>query len=136
MKREEAFITNLTKFYTLILLYEEPRHGYDIIEEIGKKIGRKPSAGQVYPLLKRFQKIGYVSQETKSIGRKKTYRLTSAGKKFAISLLNKFSDILDVAVRQKTKKCAHCSCEIYKNGYKDAVNGLIFCCASCAESFK
>lgn len=124
----------------LMLLHEEPRHGYDLIDELGRRLGKKPSAGQVYPLLKRFQKLGYVSQETGHIGRKKkkVYRLTNRGKVFASSLLNRFSDILDVAVKQRTTKCAHCACEIYRGAHRQKIRSriLTFCCVSCAKSFR
>ncbi|MBI2232623.1 MAG: PadR family transcriptional regulator [Candidatus Aenigmarchaeota archaeon] len=140
MKKEEGFMTNLVKFYMLMLLHEGPMHGYDIIDELGNRLGKKPSAGQIYPLLKRFQNMGYVSQEIRHVGKKKrkVYKITRKGRNFASGLLNKFSDILDVAVRQKITKCSHCGCEIYRGEYRQKIRGRIlnFCCASCAKSFR
>lgn len=126
----------MTKFYILMLLHEKKRHGYQIIEEIRKRTGKKPSAGQVYPLLKRFQKLGYVTL-AKSSGIKKTYEITAKGRSFASDILSKFSDMLELAIRKKITACAHCRCEIYKGAYKAKVSGRTasFCCASCWKSF-
>mgnify|MGYP001595282726 CR=1 FL=1 len=55
MKTEESYMTNLTKLYILVLLHESPRHGYELMEELGKRTGKKPSAGQIYPLLKKLR---------------------------------------------------------------------------------
>ena len=138
MKKEESFMTNLTKFYILAVLRENPRHGYEIIDELGKRTGKKPSAGQIYPLLRNMQKLGYVTVSSQNVGKKKRkiYKLTAEGKSFSTGLLNKFSNIMDAAIRQKVKKCAHCECEIYSGGHKEKVSGrmLNFCCISCLQS--
>lgn len=140
MHREEGFVASLTKFYILTMLRENPRHGYEIIDDLGKRLGKKPSAGQVYPLLKKFQKAGYVTQEIMRVGRKKrkVYKLTTQGKRLSIDLLNKFSDILNTIVEQNITVCAHCKCEIYRGTYKERKKGksLNFCCKSCAASYR
>src|SRR3989338_7017535 len=102
MKAEEGYMTNLTKFYLVVLLHEKPRHGYEIIDEIGKRVGKKPSAGQIYPLLKKLQKLGYVKMDIEKIGRKnkKIYKLTSNGKKFSIDIISRFSKIIGHAIEQ------------------------------------
>jgi len=139
MKKEENFLTNMTKFCILAMLREKERHGYEIIEELGKRVGKKPSAGQIYPLLRKMQKLGYATVSSQNVGKKKrkVYKLTADGKKFSTGLLNKFSDIMDAAIKQKVKKCAHCRCEIYSGGYKERVSGKMmnFCCTSCAKAF-
>src|SRR3989338_1572588 len=115
MRKEESFMTNMTKFCILAMLREKERHGYEIIEELGKRVGKRPSAGQIYPLLRKMQKLGYVTVSSQSVGKKKrkVYKLTADGKTFSTGLLNKFSNIMDAAIKQKVKKCAHCECEIY-----------------------
>ena len=139
MKKDESFMTNLTKFYILTILREKERHGYEIIEELGKRTGKKPSAGQIYPLLGKMQKLKYVTVSSQNVGKKKrkVYKLTPDGKAFSTGLLNKFSNIMDAAIKQKVKKCAHCECEIYSGGHKEKVSGKImnFCCASCAKAY-
>ncbi len=42
----EPKITNLVKFYTILLLSDGPKHGYEIIRHLGEKLGKKASPGQ------------------------------------------------------------------------------------------
>jgi len=42
----ELKVTNLVKFYTLLLLQEKQKHGYEIIKEMSAKINKKVSAGE------------------------------------------------------------------------------------------
>lgn len=64
----------------LVLLAEEPMHGYQIIREISERSGGawKPSAGSVYPTLQLFADEGLV-EASESNGRK-TYALTEDGR--------------------------------------------------------
>ncbi|GAA4166395.1 hypothetical protein GCM10022286_31000 [Gryllotalpicola daejeonensis] len=63
----------------IALLAEKPRHGYELIAEIGERSGGwKPSAGEVYPTLQLLADEGVVTATTTD-GRK-TYSLTEAGK--------------------------------------------------------
>jgi len=140
MKVEEGYMTNLTKLYMFVLLRESPKHGYELIEELGKRTGKKPSAGQIYPLLRQLEKKGFVVIEVKGTkGKiKKVYSLTREGRKLSLSLLARFFDILATAIRQKLKSCSHCGCEIYKGAYREKISGkfLDFCCKSCAASYR
>ncbi|GGK72666.1 hypothetical protein Sme01_07890 [Sphaerisporangium melleum] len=63
----------------LALLAEEPRNGYQIIQEIAERSegGWRPSPGAVYPALQQLADEGLVLAE-ESEGRK-TFRLTEAG---------------------------------------------------------
>lgn len=139
MKAEEGYMTNLTKFYIVVLLHEKPRHGYEIIDEIGKRVGKKPSAGQIYPLLKKLQKLGYVKMDVEKIGKKnkKIYKLTKSGKNFSSEIISKFSKIISHAIEKSIESCAHCNCEIYSGGFKQRIHGkmLTFCCKSCATVY-
>lgn len=64
----------------LLLLDEQPRHGYEIITELADRSdGRwRPSPGSIYPVLKRLTKEGLV-QPAQEDGRR-TFSLTPAGK--------------------------------------------------------
>jgi DNA-binding PadR family transcriptional regulator len=64
----------------LLLLDEQPRHGYEIITELADRSdGRwRPSPGSIYPVLKRLTKEGLV-QPSQEQG-KRTFALTPAGK--------------------------------------------------------
>ncbi|WP_433354410.1 PadR family transcriptional regulator [Microtetraspora malaysiensis] len=66
----------------LALLAEEPRNGYQIIQEIAQRSqgGWKPSPGAVYPALQQLTDEGLVrSDETEG---RKTFRLTEAGQTY------------------------------------------------------
>lgn len=66
----------------LALLTEEPRNGYQIIQEIDRRSegGWKPSPGAVYPALQQLTDEGLVLSE-ESDGRK-SFRLTEAGRAY------------------------------------------------------
>jgi len=63
----------------LVLLAEEPMHGYQIIREIEERSGGawKPSAGSVYPTLQQIADEGLVRVEESNA--RKTYVLTEQG---------------------------------------------------------
>ncbi|WP_157530618.1 PadR family transcriptional regulator [Microtetraspora niveoalba] len=66
----------------LALLAEEPRNGYQIIQEIAQRSqgGWKPSPGAVYPALQQLTDEGLVrADETEG---RKTFRLTDAGRSY------------------------------------------------------
>lgn len=67
----------------LVLLTEEPMHGYQVIREIEERSNGnwKPSAGSVYPTLQLLADEGLITAE-ESNGRK-TYTLTDAGREEA-----------------------------------------------------
>jgi DNA-binding PadR family transcriptional regulator len=64
----------------LLLLDEQPRHGYEIITELtDRSEGRwRPSPGSIYPVLKRLTKEGLVAPSQEEDRR--TVSLTPAGK--------------------------------------------------------
>ncbi len=64
----------------LALLSEQPRHGYEIIREIGERSGGfwKPSPGSVYPTLQMLADEGLVT--SKDEGGKKLFELTETGR--------------------------------------------------------
>ena len=63
----------------LSLIGEQPRHGYELIQQISEMFVRvyTPSAGSVYPLLADFEKQRWVSAEED--GGRKRYHITSLG---------------------------------------------------------
>jgi DNA-binding PadR family transcriptional regulator len=67
----------------LVLLAEEPMHGYQIIGQLGERSGGmwRPSAGSVYPTLQQLEDEGLVKADERD-GRK-VYALTEEGKKAA-----------------------------------------------------
>jgi len=134
----EIKITNLVKFYTILLLSDGPKHGYEIIKETGDKLGKRASSGEIYPFLKKLEKQKLIKSKEVGERDKKVFYLTQAGKKFVENMLNKFSNLLDIAVGKKITTCPHCSCKIYGGGHKERIKGkeLVFCCHNCANSYK
>lgn len=63
----------------LLLLAEEPKHGYQLIQEIGEKSDGAwtPSPGSIYPVLQQLEDEGLISFER--VDGRKTATLTSEG---------------------------------------------------------
>lgn len=135
---DEVKVTNLAKFYSLMLLYEGPKHGYDLIKTVGEKLGKTISPGQIYPFLAKLEEHGYIKIKSEGEREKKVYVLTPKGKKFSESMLHRFSELVELAIEPNLSKCAHCGCEVYKGGHKEKIKGkeIMFCCSHCAASFK
>jgi len=68
----------------LVLLAEEPMHGYQIIQELGERTGGvwQPSPGSVYPTLQQLEDEELV-RETASESGKRVYELTDTGREQA-----------------------------------------------------
>jgi DNA-binding PadR family transcriptional regulator len=64
----------------LVLLAEEPKHGYQVIQELTERSeGRwRPSPGSIYPTLQLLEDEGLVTSE--AIEGRRIFRLTDAGK--------------------------------------------------------
>ena len=135
---EEIKVTSMSKFYSLMLLCEEPRHGYKLIKTVGEKLGKKVSPGQIYPFLAKLEKTGYIKVKSSGERDKKVYALTPDGKKFCQAMLHKFGDLVELAIEPNITKCVHCGCEVYKGGHKAKINGkeTMFCCKHCAATYK
>jgi DNA-binding PadR family transcriptional regulator len=67
----------------LALLAEEPRNGYQIIQDIAERSGGvwQPSPGSVYPALQQLEDEGLIQAETPEGGRKR-YALTDEGRAY------------------------------------------------------
>src|SRR5579863_9612970 len=76
------FERGVLKIVILNLIQEQPRHGYDIIQELEKKFHGfySPSAGTVYPILQLLEDQGYVTINQKD--GKKVYSITEDGEKY------------------------------------------------------
>ncbi|MBI2547285.1 MAG: helix-turn-helix transcriptional regulator [Candidatus Aenigmarchaeota archaeon] len=135
---KEPKTPSLIKFSTLLLLHEKGQYGYELIKELGKRYGKKISAGEVYPFLKYLRKHKFVIIKKSGAREKKTYLLTKSGKSYVREMLTKFNYMIDSAVRSKLEKCEHCGCEIYHGAYFEIIKGkkTAFCCSACAKTFK
>lgn len=67
----------------LQLIADKPRHGYELIKEIGDRLGGSysPSPGVVYPTLTLLQELSYTSMADDHSGRK-LYSITPLGQTF------------------------------------------------------
>ena len=130
-------INNIVKFYTLCLLANEPKHGYDLIQELKEKLERKISASNVYPFLNTLRKNKLIKFDKVGKRDKKTYYLTQEGKKFTKQMFSKFGDLINLAIEPRITTCP-CGCRIYSGGHSEKVKGkaMKFCCSHCAKTFK
>ena len=66
----------------LKLIAEKPRYGYEIIKELGERVGGdySPSPGVVYPTLTMLEEMGYAQASQDPQGRK-LYAVTPEGEK-------------------------------------------------------
>ena len=133
----EPKITNLVKFYAVLLILEKKRHGYELMKEIGNRLQKKVSPGQMYPFLAELEKNRFVKMSKRG-GRDKTeYELTSEGKKFAGHMLERFGGLLEIALKPHLTVCTHCGCKVFEGGVTKTIRGkkLKFCCQHCANSY-
>lgn len=77
----------MLKVWVLKLLSEGSKTGYEIIKEMGKRIGWQPSPGSVYPLLQMLGEAGLLS--ARPVGNKVYWELTSEGQKHLNELWEK-----------------------------------------------
>ena len=127
----------MVKFYTLCLLANEPKHGYDLIQELKEKLERKISASNVYPFLNTLRKNKLIKFDKVGKRDKKTYYLTQEGKIFTKHMFSKFGDLINISIEPRLTTCP-CGCKIYSGGYTEKINGKVmkFCCSHCAKKFK
>jgi len=85
MKRERGSM----KFIILMMLKEQPMHGYALMKAIEDKFERTPSQGIIYPTLQMLEDQGYV--EITDQNHKKVYSVTNEGKQY----LQESSDVIE-----------------------------------------
>jgi DNA-binding PadR family transcriptional regulator len=115
----------------ILLLSEKPLHGYGIMKQVEKRIGKPVNPSLLYPFLKKLEKNSLVKSTRKSVGQKqkKVYELTAEGKELAIRIYKRIASMVSMAVEPNLSVCFHCGCKIYEGGY-------LFCCVHCAQAYK
>lgn len=86
------------RLFLLMLLDEQPQHGYDLIKMVEDRfLGMyTPSAGTVYPRLQALEDEGLVEHE--EIDGRKVYRLTDAGRRELHERRNELEELQQRAV--------------------------------------
>ncbi len=130
-------ITNLVKFYTLLLLNESPKYGYEVMQELERRVG-KISPSQVYPFFAELEKKGLAIVVERGERDRKKYRLTNEGRKVFKELFANMDDLIETAISKKINICVHCDEKIYGLGHREKIKGkqMTFCCKYCAASYK
>jgi DNA-binding PadR family transcriptional regulator len=136
----DAVVSDFSRFYILTILYEGPSHGYSIISNFKKRVGKDISPSLVYPFLQQLEKKGLVKHSMKPVGakKKKVFELTKEGKELCAQLFKRFSALVAVAIEPSLEVCANCGCKLYEGGHREVIKGreMTFCCVHCAESYK
>lgn len=133
------YASDFSRFYILVLLYEGPQHGYNIIKTFNKRLNKNISSGLVYPFLEELEKIGIIRTEEKPVGgkKKKINKLTEEGKKLCEKLFVRFAGLVSTAIDSTTKVCSHCGCKIYEGHTEEfGKEKYLFCCKHCASSYR
>jgi len=136
----EELLSDFSRFYILMILYEGPAHGYSILDQFKKRIGKQVSPSLVYPFLQQLEEKGLVRHTIKPIGEKekKVFELTQKGKELSTGLFKRFAGLVSIAIEPSLYVCAHCGCKVYEGGYREVIDGkeTTFCCMHCAHSLK
>ncbi|WP_167473083.1 PadR family transcriptional regulator [Nocardia arthritidis] len=83
----------------LVLLAEQPLHGYQVIQQIEARSGGvwRPSPGSVYPTLQQLEDEGLVSAS--EVDGRKVYRLSDSGQALVEDRAEEFSTIWNSVTR-------------------------------------
>lgn len=135
-----VFITDFSRFYILLLLFEGEKHGYQLMSSIEERLGQTFSPSLVYPFLKALEGQRLVRSELRNVGQKtkRVYALTSNGRALCGRLFKQFTTIVSTAIETSLQICAHCGCSVYKDAYLEDTNGrrTAFCCKYCARAYR
>lgn len=85
------------KLTVLKILSKKQCSGYDLMREIEQHLGKKPSSGSIYPLLKALEKKKFILSKSKE--RKIVYQLTQQGKSSLKNFLSHRQDLFDKVER-------------------------------------
>ena len=82
-RESRVFDSGELRLVILALVAEKPRYGYEIIKDLGERVGGEysPSPGVVYPTLTLLEEMGYTSASQDNANRK-LYSITPEGEKF------------------------------------------------------
>jgi DNA-binding PadR family transcriptional regulator len=135
----DGLISDFSRLYMLMILYEGPHHGYSIMSTFKERLKKDVSPSMVYPFLKSLEGKGLVLSTIKPVGEKdrKVYELTDSGESLCRQLFERFAGIVSTAIEPSVDMCAHCGCKIFEGGHKVEMDGkeVLFCCEHCAHHY-
>ncbi|MFB6241864.1 MAG: PadR family transcriptional regulator [Candidatus Nanosalina sp.] len=129
---EELDLSHINRLYSILLLKDGPKHGYEIIKDIEEMRGKKPSTSHIYPFLEDLREKGLVETREEGNRGKKVYSFTEEGEELVEERVSEFGKILQAAIENDIEECAHCGCQVYDGGYSE--DGTTYCCKHCAEA--
>jgi len=91
-------VNTLIKLYILTLLYNSPKHGYEIMKYLEKALNASIGPSQVYPFLHKLEKAGLLRINEVGPREKRVYSLTSEGREFVRELLKRSLVLIKTAV--------------------------------------
>lgn len=135
----QEIASDMSRLITLSALFREPMHGYQILEELEARLGRRVSPGLIYPFLRQLEERKLLRHKSTRVGKKarKVYELTQDGRKFCLSIFRRTAAMVSQAIKPTLDTCAHCGCRVYEGGHIQTVRGrkMMFCCIHCAQTF-
>ncbi len=96
--RERLRVNTVIKLYTLILLAEGPKHGYEIMKRLEEITGSSVGPSQIYPYLKQLEKAGIIRATSLGPRDKKLYALTDKGREFVRETLEGALALIQAAI--------------------------------------
>ena len=98
-KIEAIKINTVIKLYTLVMLLDGPKHGYEIIKSLEEKLEVKVGPSQIYPFLRKLENAGLLKVESVGEREKKIYVLTREGEEFIKNLLEKSIEFIQTSIK-------------------------------------
>lgn len=85
----------------LKILDEKACYGYEITHTLKERTHGKINVkeGTMYPILYKFEEIGYITSEKKLVGKRMTrvyYHLEPSGKEYLDKIYNEYKDMINV----------------------------------------
>jgi DNA-binding PadR family transcriptional regulator len=135
----QEIASDMSRLIALSTLFSKPTHGYQILEELEAKLGRRVSPGLIYPFLRQLEQRRLLTHKRIPVGKKtrKVYELTGDGRKFCTRIFRRMATMVSEAIEPTLSACAHCGCKVYGGGHIEAVDGrkMMFCCTHCARVY-
>jgi DNA-binding PadR family transcriptional regulator len=135
----QQIASDMSRLIVLSTLFAKPAHGYQILEELEEKLGRRVSPGLIYPFLSQLEQRKLLTHKKIHRGKRirKVYELTGDGRKFCTRIFKRMATMVSQAIEPTLNVCAHCGCKVYEGGYAQAIDGrkLMFCCSHCAQTY-